>query len=215
MHGKDDKIIKFNIFSKLMKLSGKQVSHTDLKAMPAFVRFDTIMIDYYPGNKFITKKCKWIKSVLLPLKHCMDGANLEFYCDINAIYASDFYDHSILLAHIENELLPICSACRSFKFVINFYSDYSSATKIIAKILQFGPIDGCRNVSFDLYFDESEPVNLPIDLLAKWLNLNQSCKAINSNLLMKKERVLEICTNNGIPNISEMLNCLKTVNLFN
>ena len=129
-----------------MKLSGKEVSQTDLQAMPAFVLFDTIAVNYYPGEELLTQKSKWIVLVLQPLKHCINGANLEFYCDINSSYDSDFNDHSTLLAHIGNELLPICSACRSYKFVINFYSDYSSATKIIEKFfnsVQSIPVEKC------------------------------------------------------------------------
>ena len=120
----------------------------------------------------------------------------------------------MLLAHLEEELLPICNACRSYEFEIYFLSDYSSATNVIATILQFGPIDGCSKILFDLYStqDFQTEMEMPVMSIANWLNHSRCSDTINNNGQVKKERILEIDSRAYIPNIIALVIVLKKVN---
>ena len=97
---------------------------------------------------------------------------------------------------------------------IYFLSDYSSATNVIATILQFGPIDGCSEVLFSLYSTEYLPTEIPVMSIVNWLNSNSNSDTINANEQAKKERVLEIYAI-SIPKLLALVNGLKKVNLNN
>ena len=151
--------------------------------------------------------------LLQPLKHALKGAKLKFRSDIS--YCSDdFNNHSMLLTHIEKELLPIANACRSYKFNIDFvsYHSASEAANTIASILQFGPIVGCSNASFNLILDKNFATVLPMDAIIGWLNRSRTYDPINANGQAIKERILEIKFDKSIHNVSETLNGLKNVN---
>lgn len=88
---------------------------------------------------------------------------------------------------------------------------YHSATNVSAKILQFGPIDGCSNVFFNLY--QGKSTELPINIIADWLHFNRNYNAntVNANGIATEERFLEIAIIGSISNLSEMVNDLKKV----
>ena len=197
-------------FSHKIRLSGRELSQTELVAIPPYIRFDSVALVYYPVIERINQKCEWIQMILQPIKRAIAGAKFEFG-GIIAMHLDDFSDHTMLLTHLQKELLPICDACRSYKFKIFFYSDQHSATDVIATILQFGPIDVCQNVFFDLSILLSE-IPLPVDAIVNWLNRSGNFKAINVNEQIEKERILEIQIDYYIPNILAMLNGLKKVN---
>ena len=174
-------------------LSGEKISQTDLLSIPAFISFNCVKLVYLYGHMDkwfsywfyhmkqkwlgywfgygrIKQKCKRFQVLLQPIKHAINGAKFEFKAQIcNNNYFRDFTDNSMLLAHLEKELLPICNACRSYKFEIRFLSDYSSATNVIATILQFGPIDRCSKVLFDLYSHHFQ-TEMPVMSIVNWLN---------------------------------------------
>ena len=149
--------------------------------------------------------------LLQPLKHALKGAILEFRSDIS--YRLDnFTDNSMmLLSHFEKKLQPIADSCRSYKFKIGIDFDYSVATNMIAKVLQFGPISGCSDVSLNLFPHRNFMTVLLVDAISNWLNRIRTYGAISANGQAIKERILEI---DYIPYIyiSEMLNCIKKVN---
>ena len=147
------------------------------------------------------------------IKHAINGAEFEFKGRIyNNNSLHDFTDNSMLLAHLEEELLPICNACRSYLFEIDFLSDHSSATNVIATILQFGPIDRCSKVLFNLRSLDL-PTELPVMSIVNWLNRNQNSDTVNAYWQVKKERILEIDSQAYIPNLLALVNGLKKVNL--
>lgn len=144
------------------------------------------------------------------IKHTLNGAIFEVRCAVKSNNDSDFNDDSTLLKHIGNEILPITNACRSYTFTIKLLS-YPSATNVSAKILQFGPIDGCSNVFFNLY--QGRSTELPINIIADWLNFNRNYNAntVDKNGIATQERFLEIAIIGSISNLSEMVNDLKKV----
>ena len=137
------------------------------------------------------------------LKPALKGAKFEF---------GDPEYYSMLPSHLEKDLLPICDNCRSYKFQILFW-DHSSANKFISTVLQFGQIDCSSSVLFHFTIFDGFPVELPIDVVANWLNRSRNSNAINPNRQMENERILAIeidGLSNG--NVSEMQNSLKEVN---
>ena len=159
--------------------------------------------------------------LLQPIECAINGAEFGFRGNVSSTRRSgrlsDFTNDSMLLAHLEEELLPICNACRSYKFEIHFLSDYSSATNVIAKILQFGPIDGCSKILFDLYSTQCfqiEMIEMPVISIAHWLYRGPNSDTINTNGRVKKERILIIDSRAYIPNLLVLVNVLKKVNLI-
>ena len=149
--------------------------------------------------------------LLQPLKHALKGAKFKFRSDIS--YCSDdFNNHSMLLTHIEKELLPLANSCRIYNFNICFFSYLSAAANTLATILKFDPIDGCSNVSFNLILYSNFAIVLPMDAIIGWLNRSRTYDPINANGQAIKERILEIKFDKSIHNVSETLNGLKNVN---
>ena len=148
--------------------------------------------------------------LLQPIKHAINGAKFEFDSCLDVFAANN----SMLLLHLEEELLPICTACRSYKFKIYFLSDYYLfATNVIATILQFGPIDGCSKVLFDLHSTRYLQTEMPVMSIVNWLNRGPNSDTINNNGQVKKERILEIDSRSTyITNLLALVNGLKKVN---
>ena len=144
--------------------------------------------------------------ILQPLKPTLKGAKFNF----------DYpYDKSMLLTHLEQKLLPICDNCRSYGFFVDFWCNpASSAKKLISSILQFDQIYRCSNVliNFKSFVVGGDfRIELPVDVVANWLNRSRTSNAINANGQMKVERILAIEIGTYIYNVSEMLDCLKKV----
>ena len=160
------------------------------------------------------QKCRRFQILLQPIKHAINDAKFEF---IGQIYNNnsfrDFTDNSMLLTHLEEEMIPICNACRSYEFKIYFLSDYSSATNVIATILQFGPIDGCSKILFDFRSHLPTEIEIPVMSIVNWLNHSRSSDTINNNGQEKKKRILVIDSSAAyITNLLALVNGLKKVN---
>ena len=198
--------MRTNYFSHLIRLSEKEICQVDLLTISPFVRFNIVNLYYDYAERTPTKLkegCEWIQTILQPLKHALKGAKFEF---------GDPEYYSMLPSHLEKDLLPICDACRSYKFCIEFW-DHSLANKLISTVLQFSQIDCCSNVLFHFGIYNDFLLELSIDLVANWLNRSRNSNAKGQ---MENERILSIeLTGFGIVflgNISEMLKCLKKVN---
>ena len=159
--------------------------------------------------------------LLQPIKHAINGAEFEFRGNVSSIIRSGrlsgFTDNSMLLAHLEEELLPICNACRSYMFDIGCLrvTDTSAVTNTITTILQFGPIYGCSKVLFYLrsIFAVFSPTEIPVMSIANWLNCGPNSDTINTNEQVKNERILKIVSRANISNLFALVNFLKKVNL--
>ena len=159
------------------------------------------------------QKCEWVAMLLQPLKHALNGSKLEF----RGLITDDIVDNSssILYMHIEEELLPICNACCSYYFNIEFCSFYEPQKGVIEKFLQFYQITACSNVVLTLRpVHEKWKIELPVDAIANWLhrNRNRNYDSINPKVQKEKEQILEIRIDGCISNVSAMLSCLKKVN---
>ena len=155
--------------------------------------------------------------LLQPIKHAINGAEFEFRVDVpsSSSFLDGFTDNLMLFTHLEEELLPICNACRRYMFDISWpgrFDDTYNSADTITKILQFGPIDGSSEVLFTFlspYFS----IELPVMSIVNWLNRGPNSDTINTNGQVMEERVLQIkSTHNDIPNLLALVNGLKKVN---
>ena len=146
----------------------------------AFLRFDVVRVNYLSGRQPIGAKCESIKKLLLPFTAALSGAKLVFCgrIDRNGLY--DFSDHSMLLAHVANDLFSICNRCPAYEFRLNFSSELleQNAPTVISSILAMGPVRNCNNVKFVLFTKPTtllpgeiridQPTVLPVEAITKW-----------------------------------------------
>ena len=144
--------------------------------------------------------------LLQPLRQELNGAKLEF---LGFIFDNSF-DNSILFKHIEEELFPICNACRSYNFDIVLWNYYAPRKEVIEKFLQFCPT--CSNVLLRFHIYDERPTELPVDATVNWLHRSRNYDTINAKFEKGKERILKIQIDGYISNVSAMLSCLKKVN---
>ena len=183
--------------------------------LPHFLRFDRVEFDYRilignsTANEPIAKKCQSVVNYMQRLK--LNDSNLiHFIGAIDKNNRSHFNDHFQLIGHLRNELLPICSSSRGYKFEINLFSDKASQTNFIAQILQMPRIDCCTNVEIMFIGLTLDPMQFPIEPISIWLHRN--CDGIDEK---PKERFLRISSNSNlhIPSIQELCDHLKKVTL--
>ena len=193
-----------NYFSHSIRLSKNEICQVDLLTISPFVRFNIVNLfyEYNQRTPKLKESCEWIQTILQPLKPALKGAKFEF---------GDPEYYSMLLSHLEKDLLPICDNCRSYKFHTDFY-DHSLANKFVSTVLQFSQIDCCSNVLFHFIIYDDDPIELPADVISNWLNRSHNSNAINANSRIKNERTLAIEIGAYIWNVSEMIDCLKEVN---
>ena len=171
---------------------------------PSFLRFDVVNVNFRPGQQPVAEKCESIRKLLLPLT--LNGAKLKFDCRIDRNDLCDFSDHQMLLAHIGNDLLPICNGFRAYEFHVSFLSEQSAPT-VISSILGMEPARDCANVKF-VIFGIYQPTLLPLESITNWFfhNVGEDRKHKN-----RKKKSLEIRMN-GISNGAEIKTHLKETN---
>ena len=162
----------------------RQILARELTNLPLFLRYDHVELNYqcsvYKSIPLIEKKCKSAVNYLQPLK--LNDTNLiHIIGTINGNNRTHFNDHIQLLNHLRNELLPICSSSRGYKFDILLSSDEVSHTNLIAQILQIPQIDCCSNVKIKLIGLAIHPIQLPIESISNWLHQNCDGKEEKSN----------------------------------
>ena len=172
-------------------------------SIPAFIRFNSVKLDYWKEYEPTKQKCERAQMLLQPIKQAINGAKFEFRGDVRGRF-----DRDVLFAHLEKELLPICNACRRYKFAIS-WPDNSAITNTITTILQFGPIVGCSEVLFNLR-SQYLPTEIPVISIVNWLNRGPDSDTINAGQA-KKERILEVNAR-SISNLLALVNGLKKVN---
>ena len=142
-----------------------------------------------------------------------DLNEITLIAKINQNDKSRFHDHSQLLDHIREEVLPICysSPLCNYNFYIDSQSDNDTAGNFIGQILQQPSINRCREVYFR--YDNETFIQLPVGDISNWLNRN-SDDQIDSAGRSKKERLLLMDHQIRIQNAVEMCDHLKMVREF-
>ena len=138
-------------------------------------------------------------------------SNLEkiiLSADINKNDQSQFRDHSQLLDHFREQVLPICNSSPVYMFHIDFQSDNDGTADFIAQILQLPSINRCRAVYFQ-YKNETF-IQLPVEVISNWLNRN-SDDGIGGIEHGKKRLFLAMNNRIKIQNAAEICDHLKMV----
>ena len=132
---------------------------------------------------------------------------------INQNDQSQFCNHFQLLDYIREQVLPICGSSPVYVFHIDFQSDNDAAGNFIGQILQLPSINRCHDVGFG-YCNETETfIQLPVEVIANWLNRNFD-DGIGGTGQSKKERQLVMHDRIRIQNAGEICDRLKTVRTF-
>ena len=105
------------IFSDRARIIGlgseKEIFLKELKMFPPFVRFKNVWLLFWRDSLSIEERCEWFESQLVSLKSALNDLNmLEFNTNIGSNDKGDFNNHSQLLEHLCNRMLPICNSSR-------------------------------------------------------------------------------------------------------
>ena len=168
---------------------------TALKDFPRFLRFNEVRLLYLDDCQFpkiptipLDVKCRLFADQLKTLKKALNYANhIYLDVDINSGNTFHFNDHSKLIEHLSDEILPICDSARSYEFDVVFEGDSgdeNSASDFIDEILQLEGVKRCSNVKFSCHI--SSPTHLPIECISNWLQMPHFCGK------MRKERIFNI-----------------------
>ena len=132
---------------------------------------------------------------------------IALFADIN------HRDHPQLIAHLIEQMLPICHSSPVYRFCIDFQAANDAAGNFIGQILQLLSINRCQEVYFD-YANETF-IQLPVDAISNWLNRESEHEIDNTGTgKSKKERILGTNNRIRIQNAAEMCDRLKMVRHF-
>ena len=208
------------LFSLKFCISTTELSDIDWAkvAIPSFLRFDEVVIAYRESEeKLIEEKREFAMKHLRPLSRALMGSTLKIWCSIDEEYELlRFRSYSTLLAHIEEEILPVCGTCRSYNFNVWFHSNIAavmhSSANFIAEILQLKQIVRCTDISFEFDFLPAGCylTILPVDAIANWL-ICAGIDDIDATCQNSEQRTLQIRTVDEvrISDVLELLECLK------
>ena len=56
----------------------KEISQTDLAAIPVFIRIDILTLQYYTCSESMKEKSEWTKMILQPIKHALKLSEFVF-----------------------------------------------------------------------------------------------------------------------------------------
>ena len=177
-----------------------------------FVRFDKVTL-CYSGRLSIANKCEIFASRLQKTR-LKEANSICVWATIDQmIRHHDFCDHTQLLEHLRNQILPICGYRHRYEFNIDLESDKFAVANIITSILEMQQVNECSNVGIRLVIP-NQYEQLPIGTISNWLHRNRNTdngenKFANQN---QRERVLEIeVANISNSNVVEMWNHLRKV----
>ena len=184
-----------------------------LKLFP-FLRFKTFGMFYNDGSIPIDEKLQLFHYHLQLFKTAFsDMEEISLFARVNQNDQSQFHDHSQLLDHLREQVLPICDSSPFYSFQIDSQSDNDAAGNVIGQILQLLPINRCQVVCF---LDENETsIQLPVEVIANWLNRNSDdgigCAKTGKS---KEKRFLVIFNRIEIISAAEMCDRVKMVITF-
>ena len=204
---------------------------SDFKSFP-FLRCKSLMtvFKFVPPQpfgvkllKFFTKgplsmdeKLQLLQNQLQQFKASLSGLErVTLFAHVNKNDQSLFRDHSQLLDHIREQLLPICDSSPVYSFKIDFQSDKDAAGNVIGQILQLPQINSCHCQKVYFRCTNETFIQLPVEVIANWLNRNSDneigCTRIGQS---KKERLLSTSRRVRIQNAVEICDQLKMVTFY-
>ena len=114
-----------------------------------FLRFNTVFLYYGPGSQSINEKLQLLQNQFQLFKMAFsDLEKITLIARINQNDQTQFHDHSQLLDHFREQVLPICDSSPLYSFHIDFKSDNDAGGNFIVQILQLPSINRCQKVYF-------------------------------------------------------------------
>ena len=197
----------------------QMISHAYLvNNLPRFLLLNSILLLYVEGDQSIEEKCAFFQDSLQqlqPLKALLNDPKLilSVYCCIDRGDPSQFREHSELLDHIRDDLLPMFSSKPNYMFGIS--SDENCARCLISSILQMEPIKRCSTVFFwfklletGIQNQSQNFIKIPIKTLSEWLHRESDAMEFDGR--EQRQRHLQILSEN-ISDDQKMYDHLKKV----
>lgn len=186
-----------------------------MTTFPSFLRFGYVQLWYGCGLQPIEAKCKLFELKLLQLKSALnESISLVFDSVISNNDQGVFNNQAQLSEYIHHQLTPICYSSRCYKFRIHLMSYESSATEVIASLLQIPEIKRCSMLGIEL-IHWGEQNQLPIETISNWLEQSVDGMEMENSIQKHRERSLTITIDGirAIENVQEMLNHMKMVSV--
>ena len=176
--------------------------------LPCYVRFDTIDIKQSSNSEDNNGElCEIYSDLLHKLHPAFVRSSLKFKCLV-CHGRADFPNGSTLLSYLNETLLPIFAHCRSYKFVISFFSSSGdeSDRNFITSILKFSQIKSCPSVKIRVV-PSSKPAMIQPEAISDFFHGQSGDDQLPE--IVKAEKFLKIeCY---IHNFSEIIDHLKQV----
>ena len=185
-----------------------------LKKFP-FLRFKTSYILYNGGSISVDEKLQLLHYHLRLFETALsDLEKVLLSATINQNDQSLFRNHSQLITHLREKVLPICDSSPVYLFQIDFKSDRDAAENLIGQILQLPSINRCQDVYFD-YTNETF-IQLPVVVISNWLHRNSDdgIGGTDGTEQDKKQRSLAMNNRIRIQNAVGMCDHMKMVIKF-
>lgn len=177
--------------------------------LPAYLRFDSIELQIGEHDAY-EKPFELIAPLLLQLKPALIGSHLLLS---DSVKSNEIY-------FVRAKLLPFFDCCTQFR--INVTCDPDDRSLSLASFLLQPSIEKALsvNISFYCHYEDVPELQLPIEVISKWLN-NPPPPAIASAVMqsnkknkMKENRSLHVFISSNIENMLTMINYLKKVTRF-
>ena len=182
-------------------------TENELPKFPQFIRFGQVHLLYGHPELPNYEMCQSVVNYLQPLKSALNDSNMIYFTGtINQDQDNQdcFTDHSKLLDHVQEGLMPICNSLRGYSFNILFCTNKNTGSKVAATILQMPAIVRCSTLEICLHYIQ-DPIQLPVEAISNWLH--RKYDGTNEN---RKELFLKIGAYN-IENIGDLYEHLKEV----
>ena len=193
-------------------VNNKEFPLSELMAVPRFLRFDSVRLEYLLGcrSQSIAQKFESFRRYLPSIKASLyDSNRIQFYyyrqfynCQEDP---SEFADHSELLEHIR-QIVSICDSSRGYSFIFPSPTDIMN---VIASILEMPAISRSSSVyiyHYHPYNDNITVTQLTIEKISTWLNRER--RAMDQN---QRERTLWLDCSVKVAQFQEMCDFLKQV----
>ena len=181
-------------------------TENEFPKFPQFIRFDEVTLLYGHSKLPIDEMCQSVVNYLQPLKSALKDSNIIYFSGVinQGQVFNYFTDHSKLLNHLQEVLMPICNSSRGYNFKILFYTNKNTGSKVAATILQMPAIARCSTLKISLILLR-DPIQLPVEAISNWLHRRYD--GTNEN---RRELFLRIEVYN-IENIGDLYEHLKKV----
>ena len=150
----------------------KEIAFSELLAVPRFLRFGFVKLNYSIGQQSIAEKFESFRLRLPSIKATLYDSNITWFQIDNEdpIHSSNY--STLLLEHIRN-IVSICDSSRGYSFDFDLEMDSSWNTNVynlIASILEMPAIARSSTVYIGPLCSFTTLSQLPIEIISNWLN---------------------------------------------